>query len=604
MPPIRRLTVLLSAMVVAPAPLFAQNDQPPQEPQTLVAFESAAVSEVLSHPKDAGLRRAIGMIPARLRELPAEIPELGQAPGGIFDLIGLAFEGPYRVAIVSLGADPQSGMPRIVGEIALGSSDRAGAEAAQRALAELASDVPQLERDASGALHAPTPMGEVRIGAYEGAGGKWWFGVRLGDQGDVAGAYAALPGAADGRTLMRGSMDLSSMIAPLKMMGAMMAGGNPEAAAGMEMLENSGVLDMLSLRLDSVVWRNDAGIHSRTVAHNARAAMGEVGLAGGALTAAQLGAIPADALAASVTRSDTGALLGWIELLRSMGPDGQRALDAFTDATGVDLEHDVIGSLDGVYAVYSSDATGGSGMMSWVALAGIGDHEAMRGAMRKLTGKANELAHDIPFGSSNGKYLRLAHAGEGGVDFVTFQTPGIPAPFSLTVALTDRWLVAGLSRQSVSAAVMQATGRGDGGLLTSAAFLEQWPHGPAGVSQINFLDTQRAIRKGYGMATLLGGMLENGVRSPLGADREPGMIVPTYNELVRGSRASVKVTRWEGDDLVITTHSDGSAVVNITAMGGVFEPVGLFFGAGMAAGIVGGAVEGVKNIDFEDGPPF
>ena len=605
MPPIRRLSVLLGALAVAPASILAQNDQQPQ-PQTLLAFECATVSEALAHPKDEGLRRAIAMIPARLRELPNEIPDLGGAPPGVFDLIDLAFEGPCRLAVVSLGADPQTGMPRTCGEVALGSRTRAGAEAAHRAFADLVADVPQMQRATDGSLEVQTPTGVVSIGAYEGEDGRWWFGARLGDQVAVADSYAALPRPGEGRTLMHGSMDLASLIAPMKMMGAMLAGGNPEAAAGMAMVENLGILDALSRPMDSVVWRDGAGAHARTVIHNARESMTRMGVAGETLTAAQIGAIPADAMAASISRSDLSALLGVIEMLKSLGPEVRQGLDAFTEQTGVDLESDVIRSLNGVFAFYSSDSTGGSGLMSWVALAGVGDHDAMRGALGKLADAANGFAQGIPYGDSNGKYLRIARTSEGGIDFLTFQTPGIPVPFSPTIAITDQWLVVGASRQSALAAARQAAGRGDGGLLSSKAFRQQWPGSLDGAVQVHYLDTARAIGKGYGLTTLLGGALENGVRSALGADRDPGMIVPPHHDLVQGSRAMVEVIRWEGDDLVITAHMDGSAIVNVAGFAGVYaEPVMLFMVPGIVLPAIGQARQNaIELLEEEHEPGF
>ncbi len=565
----------VGAMVLISSPALAQDDQAPPEPepQTLIAFESATLSGLMAHPKDEGLRRAIEMIPIRLRELPREIPDLDQAPEGIFDLIDLAFEGPYRLAVVSQGADPETGMPRISAQLAFGSGNQAGAQAASAALSGMLADVPQIQRDDNGVMHIATPGGDVRIGAFEGDGGSWWFGARLGDQALIAGALDGLPNSPRGDMLMHGSMDLSSVIAPMKMMGAMMAGGDPEAAAAMAFVENLGVLDMLSLPMDTVAWRDGAGVHARSVMHNARASMEKLGFADVALTPEQVSAIPADALAASITQSDMGTLLGVLEMARSLGPEAQQALDAFTEATGVDLENDLIASLDGAFAVYSSESTGGGGLMSWVALAGVKDHETMRGALRKLNQTANAMASEIPFDPSEGRYLRIGHTRIAGTDLLTFETPGLPMPFSPTIALTERWLVIGASKQAAFAAAKQAAGNGDGGLLTSGAFTQQWSQGLDGVIQLHFVDARRTMRKGYGFTTLIGTLLENGVRSPLGDERGPGMVVPTYNELADGTRAIVKVLRWEGDDLVTTANTDGSSLVNMAGVVGAYvEP--------------------------------
>lgn len=602
MPSSRTPCLFISLSVTAaamPGVVFAQDDRQPP-PQTIIAFESVSLADCMTHPKDAALARAISMIPARLREMPREIPDLGDAPMEVFDLIDIAFEGPYRFAIVSEGADPATGAPRISGELAFGSRDARGANAAYSSFSVLVADAPQFERSDDGSLSIQSPIGPVAISAYQGADGQWWFGARIGDPNVVDGAIAALPASDHGQTLMRGSMDLKSIVAPLRMMGAMMAAGNPEAQAGMAMLNNSGILDAMSLTMDTVVWRNDDGIHSRVVMHDARETMLKMGMTEESLTKSQLAAIPADAMTAMISRSNPEKILGVIEMLRSLGPEAQQFFDSFTEATGIDLENDIFRSLNGVCAVYASDSTGGSGLMSWVALMGVSDHDAMRDALGKLADKANGLAMEIPYGASNGKYLRLAHTSHAGVDFLTFQTPGIPQPFSPTISLTGDWLVIGASRQSAFAAAMQAAGRGDTGLFANESFGQQWTGSLDGVTKIQFLDTPRAIRKGYGLTTLLGGFIENGVRSPLGADREPGMVVPPYNDLVRDSRAIVKVTRWEGDDLVMTMHSDGSSLVNLAGVAGVYaEPLML---ALPAAAMVAGASEAIQEGALD--PPF
>jgi hypothetical protein len=143
-------------------------------------------------------------------------------------------------------------------------------------------------------------------------------------------------------------------------------------------------------------------------------------------------------------------------------------------------------------------------------------------------------------------------------------------------------------------------------LLSSKAFRQQWPGALDGVIKIQFLDSPRAIRKGYGLTTLLGGMLENGVRSPMGADRDPGMIVPAYHDLVQGSRAMIEVTRWEGDDLVTMAHADGSMLVNIAGVSGAYaEPVMLFLVPGIALPAISQARQNaLELIEEEHGPGF
>jgi len=606
---LRHTGILIASIsfAAAPATVSAQEGERPME-QTVLAFEGAGIGSMFGSPKDAALQRAIMMIPERLRELPREIPDAQDAPPGLFDLIDLAFHGPYRLAVVNHGSDPETGMPRVSAELAIGAGDRAGAEAAHDAVVQFAGSAPQLSRAEDGSLMMQTPAGPARMNAYEDGAGRWWWGARIGNPGAVERALNALPQAPGGETLMRGSMDLESIVTPMKMMGAMMAGGDPDAAAGMAMIESLGILDALSLPMDTVVWRDGDGVHARTVAHNARQAVTRMGFSEQAISEQHLRAIPADAIAAHVSRSDMSVLLGVMEMLKSMGPGVQRGLDMFTEETGVDIENDFIRALDGVFAFYASDATGGSGLMSWVAIAGVRDHDALSGALHKLSRKADQMAQGLDYGQSNGRYIRIAMEQDrrAGVDLLTLRTPGFPAPLNPTIALTDRWLIVGMSRQAASAAALQATDRGDAGLLANESFRRQWPGAIGEAIQLQFLDTPRAVRKGYGMTNLLGGMLENTVRSALGEDRDPGMVVPPYNELVRDARAMIEIVYWEGDDLVTLAHADDSVLVNAAGMLGVYvEPILLMGAPAIMLPAIERARENAARIQEEQrGPGF
>jgi hypothetical protein len=61
--------------------------------------------------------------------------------------------------------------------------------------------------------------------------------------------------------------------------------------------------------------------------------------------------------------------------------------------------------------------------------------------------------------------------------------------------------------------------------------------------------------------SLLGSALANGVRSPVDPDRDPGLIVPLYNDLKKDVHCRISYTYWKGEDKITETHSDRSTLV-------------------------------------------
>jgi hypothetical protein len=110
---------------------------------------------------------------------------------------------------------------------------------------------------------------------------------------------------------------------------------------------------------------------------------------------------------------------------------------------------------------------------------------------------------------------------------------------------------------------------------------------------VSFADTRVLLREGYPLMTFASASLSNLVRSRRpGGDREPGLVLPTYSELVRGVRPMVSVGFWDGNDYLTETSSDRSILVNLGSTAGVlsrFTPVVAALGAPAAIGATQGA---------------
>ena len=86
-----------------------------------------------------------------------------------------------------------------------------------------------------------------------------------------------------------------------------------------------------------------------------------------------------------------------------------------------------------------------------------------------------------------------------------------------------------------------------------------------GLVQRRYLDVPRAARRGHAGASLVATALARLVRSPQGADREPGIPMPSYDRFVQDVVPLVSTTRRESGDLVTRMQADRSVLVSIAA---------------------------------------
>jgi hypothetical protein len=138
--------------------------------------------------------------------------------------------------------------------------------------------------------------------------------------------------------------------------------------------------------------------------------------------------------------------------------------------------------------------------------------------------------------------------------------------------MTSKWLVVGPTPQATIAAMRQVVGKGDGGLMTNRTFASSIP-GDRPIVGFSFTDTAKNLAGGYAALSLIGSALANAVRSPVDGERDPGLLVPLYNDLKRDVRPSVSFSYWQGDALVIESLTDRSVLVNAAGTLGVINSV-------------------------------
>ncbi|MCB9844419.1 MAG: hypothetical protein H6811_00315 [Phycisphaeraceae bacterium] len=559
----RTLAIALSVGVAAPA--LAQV-------QPLFVLEHSAMADWVVDAKDAKLEAALEMLPDRLHELPREIPDMpaGQVMPLVDTLLSFASH-PGRMAITH---DPDGSQLWGYGFVC---SSLLGTEQAAQ---QVQSGIVGMIRDS----HAPfdlqrsskypgmnsvvTPAATVEFGPRKD-GDAWRWELLAGSVANPNQGFDALPTAQGFTPYLRAHLDLSALT-PLADIGMQMA-PNPMAGEIVGLFEDMGLIGEDAIKIDLLAGYTDAASTSIATVHGAKPFARELGIPTTTLSDADLRAIPADSVMASVSKVDFTQINDTLELMADFGLPVEDFLDEFREATGVDLREDIINSLGTSAAFYTSDSTGGGGLLSGVVMLGVGNHDRLAGAHTRLVALAHHAMQEDEFAS---RYVRLHAWRNDGVDMMSLRFNGLPIPLEISYALTDNWLVMSLTPQAVVTAVKQSRGQGDGGLATNAAYRAVMPSGRS-LASVSFLDTPRLARSGYPLVTLLGSAISNAMRSPWN-QRDPGMVVPPFNDLVRGSKATVSFSYWKGNDYVYESIADRSMLVQTAGVAGAmgqFMPV-------------------------------
>ena len=512
----------------------------------LMTISWGDVREWVQHPKDAGLARAFSLLDERLAELPNEFgnempPEL--APAFAPDAIPtwLRFLSAPKSVTFGLSGEQamEMGNPFVFGfGLDSESADSAAAykndvvSLLQRMGAPIAPEMIQ-QRDETLIFRMgvdPLPLGTTRAaGMVEG--GPLVEELRL----NVAGAIGFAQ----------------------QMMAAQ--GAPPEAAMIFDVLRRMGLHEMT---VEVAVRTNGDTMNSAAIATGIGAKMRDAGiLPADGLTTAHLLPVPADATFAAVERLDMLAAFDALNGLigEIMAEQGQADFDiaGFANAMGIDLREGLFGALGSTYGIYASDTTGGGGALSTVMFFAVDDAEALVDTREELLSTIEPMIA----GETRG-YVAARSWMKGEIEYTTLMFPGLPVPFEPTIAMSSDWMVVGLTPQAALGAMNHIGGSG-ASLATNERVAAELS-GEAKTS-ISFMDTAYYARQGFGPTSLMMSAISNAVRSPIDGAREPGPIMPVYADFAQGIEPTVGSSRLVGDDIVSTSTTDGSMVVQ-TAM--------------------------------------
>lgn len=578
---------IVSALA-APSLAASIQPEPAAKPVTILSFEHAGLGAMLVDKKDQKLKEAFEMLPARLKELPGEFPEMRDFPMPVAELLMTALSRPGRLALTF---DPNGqergamGFGLIAG---ISARDQAGASEMHGRISALMHDAPfagdvKPSAEFKGMSELAAPFGGViRYGPRQ-HDKVWNYELHVGALASPDDAFASLaaakvPSAKGFTPWMSARMDFAALNDVAKTFMPLIENAGPEAETAMGELEKMGILGDHAMKM---MWRSgytaDAQI-GYTVIEGLKPHAAQMGVSTTPLTDAHFAMIPADATVAFVSSYDVHNTIGMLKTQIMADPEVAEQLEQFEGATGVNLFDDVLLSLGGTTGVYMSDTTGGS-MLSAVVFTSLRDRATFEEAHTKLVGFANSMLasnHDV-----NG-HVRIRAWKDGDLNMHSIIFPGIPVPVEVTYGIVGDWVVGGLTPQAAVAAARQIAGKGGEGLRANKGFSE-YVSADKKVTSFSFIDTPRLMRDGYQYVSLVGSAIANMTRSATNDAREPGMIVPTYAELRQGAKPIVSFTYWKGDDQVTESIADRSMLVNASGIAGAAAPFIPVIGAMIAA---------------------
>jgi hypothetical protein len=583
----RYLTGAIAIALVAVAS-SAQNTNTakPQAAGDAITFYSAGLEQVLPDPKDTVLVKAVRLIDQRLGELPRETGDQDMPAAALQFALSLLL-GPMEFRAGLLDEPPAEDSPPIYAQWDFLTANLEQAQSLSGQFSGLLASKAHMPPHAiqpapnlPGMQMVQTPGPLAYFGAMKLDSGSS-FTLAMNQVNPAAlkpESIATLPNAKPAFAVNINFQRLQ----PLFDMALMHGGDDPG-------------VDVIKRQLQTMgFYGSDATIISAGIGHQKDRALGVARLANykaalersgflptQMISAADLKRIPADASFAQISKFNFAGLGHAIRNAAQAHEEG--AIDPMQmveQMTGINPQRDILDHLGQTIGFYSSDTTGGSGLLSLAAFVEVKNPEALNQTIAKVTAMLNQMAKQNAKG-----YVRIAERTVNNQAMRSLTFPGVPIPLEISFAMADGYLHVAASPQSLLAAIEQSRS-GKTSLADNPRFKEMGGDTINGAMKMSFMDTPRLMRGGYGIVSLGMAALTNAVRSPTDSQRGSDLIMPSLGELSNGAKAMVSVTRIEGNDLVATCQMDRSALVNVCGIVGAWggSPLSLAT-VGMLSGV-------------------
>ncbi len=259
--------------------------------------------------------------------------------------------------------------------------------------------------------------------------------------------------------------------------------------------------------------------------------------------------IPHDVMIAGAVRVDLSETWeNFLRLVEEFEPKAaermERDLWRTEEELGVNIEDDLIGSLDDVWTAY---VPAGDLMSAWhgsVITCKVKDADRLRTAMKKIVdfAKAN-------MAERRGQGVKIRETEFEGEKVYTVNVTGTPFPFSPSWCVTDNWLVVGLTPQTVRGVMTRNSkdtnkGRGEDSLADLAEVRQMFDRRDA-PSSITYVDTPKLVRSLYPLVQMGAQMLSSQLaREGIEIDTS---ILPSSDAIIRHLRPSVSTMSHSSD---------------------------------------------------------
>lgn len=300
--------------------------------------------------------------------------------------------------------------------------------------------------------------------------------------------------------------------------------------------------------------------------------------------------IPNDAMLAGAVRVDISET--WESLIRLVEEFNPRAVEqidrglrAAETELNVNIEDDLLGSLDDVWTAY---LPAGDLMTSWLGsavMAKVKDAERLEASIKQLVMVAQA---SLPDRNRNGVKIRETEF--EGQTIYTVNVVGTPFPFSPTWCVTDDWLVLGLTPQTVRGVL---TRQANESLADVVEVRESFGNSVA-PSAIAYCDTPKLVRSLYPLVQMGAQMLGSQLQAE-GIDLDTS-ILPSPDAIIHHLRPSVSVMAHRRDGYYF--HSQHSLPGGGGAMVMAPVAVGLLLPAVQSARFAARQVEGINNMKY------
>ena len=378
-----------------------------------------------------------------------------------------------------------------------------------------------------------TPIGPAGMGMIDA-----YFFISLGDQtpsrvlalvqGKEPTLAAAASFAASAKILQGDNLQLSYYVDAAratalarKLQGSAPAGAEDPVS---QMLKMTGLGDVVSIT--GGTWVVKKGFLDRVVIRTRGPRGGMLGAAAvQPLPADALDAMPADAIFAAVVRRDAGA--EFAELKKTIGgaqPEAaqqiDKVLEGFRDATGVDLEKDLLAHMGDHWSITSAPSLGGI-LTGTVLSVSLKDAQAFTAALVKAEQQA-AVPGKLPVQPS----IKTIQAGGAEIHYLAGAGEGTPVPVAVAWTVHNGRLVVGAYPQVVIGALQAPRSK----LADSPAFREAvGVLGPNRTGLI-YVNTPQLARAFYGVALAGWSTACGPLSKELGGEFTPAML-PALTQL-------------------------------------------------------------------------